>query len=186
MNFDISLLDDDIIIDDGGLVNPPEFIDDADYNIVHGDTRNIEVHANNTVLEVASDENAKRIYFKCEGMVTSGFYSNDCNFYINYRNANGELNSYLVDDVTLSGDIVYFSWLLSRHVLVEPGTVNYIVCVKRFDGAEVVMEWNTVPASGTVLANGIEPVKEIEEHSYDIIEQIISRISKLEALHADE
>ena len=43
----------------------------------------------------------------------------------------------------------------------------------------------SIPYSLIVLENNIEPVEEIEEQNIDVIEQILSRISKLEAFHAN-
>ena len=170
----------DLDLDFNVDVDDPTIIDDSDYNEINVSTREIIVHDNNKLLGVASDEKVTRINFRCDNQLSTVFDTCNCNIYINYKNANGELNSYLVDDVTITDNYTYFSWLLSRHVTEAPGTVQYIVCVKRSDGTNTTNEWNTKVATGTVIANDIEPVKEIEEQNADVIEQILARIDILE------
>ena len=148
------------------------------------ETRLINVPDMYKELGVASDENVNRIRFACPRIVGDNVDLTRYNIYVNYRNAAGELNSYLVEDVDFlqetNENIITFSWLLSRHVTAAPGIVQYIVCAKKSDGTNTTNEWNTKVATGTVTANDIEPVNEIEEQNADIIEQILTRIDVLE------
>lgn len=148
------------------------------------ETRLINVPDMYKELGVASDENVNRIRFACPRIVGDNVDLTNYNIYVNYRNAAGELNSYLVEDVDFlqetNENIITFSWLLSRHVTAAPGIVQYIVCAKKSDGTNTTNEWNTKVATGTVTANDIEPVNEIEEQNADIIEQILTRIDVLE------
>lgn len=148
------------------------------------ETRLINVPDMYKELGVVSDENVNRIRFACPRIVGDNVDLTKYNIYINYRNAAGELNSYLVEDVDFlqetNENMITFSWLLSRHVTAAPGIVQYIVCAKKSDGVNTTNEWNTKVAIGTVIANDIEPVNEIEEQNADIIEQILTRIDVLE------
>lgn len=148
------------------------------------ETRLINVPNMYKELGVVSDENVNRIRFACPRIVGDNVDLTKYNLYINYRNAAGELNSYLVEDVDFLQEthenMITFSWLLSRHVTAAPGIVQYIVCAKKSDGTNTTNEWNTKVATGTVIANDIEPVNEIEEQNADIIEQILTRIDVLE------
>lgn len=148
------------------------------------ETRLINVPDMYKELGVVSDENVNRIRFACPRIVGDNVDLTKYNLYINYRNAAGELNSYLVEDVDFlqetNENMITFSWLLSRHVTAAPGIVQYIVCAKKSDGTNTTNEWNTKVATGTVIANDIEPVNEIEEQNADIIEQILTRIDVLE------
>ena len=126
-----------------------------------------------------SDENVTRIKFQCPKIVGDNIDLTEYNLYINYRNAGNKLNSYLVEDVTVTDDTINFSWLLSRHVTERPGTISYIVCAKKSDYTGVINEWNTKVATGTVGV-GLEAVEEIEEQNIDIIEQILRSIVELE------
>ena len=147
--------------------------------VIDGETRIISVPAEYKELGVESDEKVTRIKFQCPKIVGDNVDLTEYNLYINYRNAGNKLNSYLVEDATVIGDVINFSWLLSRHVTESPGTINYIVCAKKSDGTGVINEWNTKVATGTVGV-GLEATEEIEEQNIDIIEQILRSIVELE------
>ena len=143
--------------------------------IIDPDTRVISVPSEYKNFGVESDEKVTRVHFQCPKIVGDNIDLTEFNLYINYRNANGELNIYLIDDMSSSGDNVVFSWLLSRHVTAYTGNVDYIVCAKKSDGASITNEWNTKIATGTV-SGGLEATKEIEEQNADVIEQILKRL----------
>lgn len=143
---------------------------------INPDTREISVPAEYQMLGVESDEKVKRIEFVCPKIVGDNIDLSTLNLYVNYRNGNNELNSYLIEDVTEDGDNITFSWLLSRHVTAYKGTVNYIICAKKSDGTNTTNEWNTRIASGSVV-EGLEASREIEEQNADIIEQILAKLS---------
>ena len=147
--------------------------------VIDGETRIISVPNEYKELGVESDENVTRIKFQCPKIVGDNIDLTEYNLYINYRNAGNKLNSYLVEDVTVTDDTINFSWLLSRHVTERPGTISYIVCAKKSDYTGVINEWNTKVATGTVGV-GLEAVEEIEEQNIDIIEQILRSIVELE------
>ena len=147
--------------------------------VIDGETRIISVPAEYKELGVESDEKVTRVKFQCPKIVGDNIDLTQYNLYINYRNAGNKLNSYLVEDVTVTGDTINFSWLLSRHVTESPGTINYIVCAKKSDGTGVINEWNTKVATGTV-GIGLESTEEIEEQNVDVIEQILRSIVELE------
>lgn len=147
--------------------------------IIDGETRIISVPTEYKELGVESDEKVTRVKFQCPKIVGDNIDLTEYNLYINYRNAGNKLNSYLVEDVTVTDDTINFSWLLSRHVTERPGTISYIVCAKKSDYTGVINEWNTKVATGTVGV-GLEAVEEIEEQNIDIIEQILRSIVELE------
>lgn len=147
--------------------------------VIDGETRIISVPNEYKELGVESDEKVTRVKFQCPKIVGDNIDLTEYNLYINYKNASNKLNSYLVEDVTVTGDTINFSWLLSRHVTESPGTISYIVCAKKSDYTGVINEWNTKVATGTVGV-GLEAVEEIEEQNIDIIEQILRSIVELE------
>ena len=147
--------------------------------VIDGETRIISVPNEYKELGVESDENVTRIKFQCPKIVGDNIDLTEYNLYINYRNAGNKLNSYLVEDATVTGDVINFSWLLSRHVTESPGTISYIVCAKKSDYTGVINEWNTKVATGMVGV-GLEATEEIEEQNVDIIEQILRSIVELE------
>lgn len=156
----------------------------TDVCVIDPSTRIIDVPSMYKELGVVSDEKVNRLFFACSKIVGDNVDLTNYNLYVNYQNAAGELNAYLIDDVDImqetQGHMITFSWLLSRHVTKAPGTVHYIICAKKSDGINTTNEWNTKVATGIVIANDIEPVKEIEEQNADVIEQILSRIDVLE------
>ena len=147
--------------------------------VIDGETRIISVPNEYKELGVESDEKVTRVKFQCPKIVGDNIDLTEYNLYINYRNAGNKLNSYLVEDVTVTGDTINFSWLLSRHVTENPGTISYIVCAKKSDDTGVINEWNTKVATGTV-GIGLEATEEIEEQNIDVIEQILRLIVELE------
>ena len=141
---------------------------------VNPDTREIIVPEKYKILGVFSDEKVTRIPFTCPKVVGNNVDLTEYNLYINYQNAIGGNNAYLVDDVTVSGDNITFSWLLSRYVTLASGVVKYSLCAKKLNGDLISNEWNTTIANGVVI-QGLEVTQEIIEDNPDIIGTILSK-----------
>ena len=141
---------------------------------VNPDTREIIVPEKYKTLGVFSDEKVTKIPFTCPKVVGNNVDLTEYNLYINYENAIGKSNAYLIEDVVVSGDNITFSWLLSRHVTLSPGVVKYSLCAKKLNGDTISNEWNTTIATGLVI-QGLEATREIIEENPDIIETLISK-----------
>ena len=141
---------------------------------VNPDTREIIVPEKYKILGVFSDEKVTKIPFTCPRVVGNNVDLTEYNLYINYQNASGASNAYLIDDIAVSGDNITFSWLLSRYVTFSPGVVKYSLCAKKLDGDTISNEWNTTIATGLVI-QGLEATREIIEENPDIIETLISK-----------
>lgn len=141
---------------------------------VNPDTREIIVPEKYKVLGVFSDEKVTKIPFTCPKVVGNNVDLTEYNLYINYQNASGMSNAYLIEDVAESGDNITFSWLLSRYVTFSPGVVKYSLCAKKLDGDTISNEWNTTITTGLVI-QGLEATREIIEENPDIIEALISK-----------
>lgn len=141
---------------------------------VNPDTREIIVPEKYKILGVFSDEKVTKIPFTCPKVVGNNVDLTEYNLYINYQNAIGGNNVYLVDDVTVSGDNITFSWLLSRDVTLSSGVVKYSICAKKLNGDSISNEWNTTIANGVVI-QGLEATQAIVEENPDIIEAILSK-----------
>lgn len=141
---------------------------------INPDTREIIVPEKYKVLGVFSDEKVTKIPFTCPRVVGNNVDLTEYNLYINYQNASGVSNAYLIDDIAVSGDNITFSWLLSRYVTLSPGVVKYSFCAKKLDGDTISNEWNTTIATGLVI-QGLEATREIIEENPDIIEALISK-----------
>ena len=141
---------------------------------INPDTREIIVPEKYKILGVFSDEKVTKIPFTCPRVVGNNVDLTEYNLYINYQNASGASNAYLIEDIAVSGDNITFSWLLSRNVTVSPGVVKYNFCAKKLDGDTISNEWNTTIATGLVI-QGLEATREIIEENPDIIESLISK-----------
>ena len=141
---------------------------------INPDTREIIVPEKYKILGVFSDEKVTKIPFTCPRVVGNNVDLTEYNLYINYQNASGASNAYLIDDIVVSGDNITFSWLLSRYVTFSPGVVKYSFCAKKLDGDTISNEWNTTITTGLVI-QGLEATREIIEENPDIIEAIISK-----------
>lgn len=93
---------------------------------------------------------------------------------VNYQNANGIKDRYLVTDKNVSSDYIEFSWTVGSAATKYKGDTKFIVCM-RLTGSDGVIEkeFNTTIATMTVL-EGLEvddPV--IEQEEKDIIAQLL-------------
>ena len=141
---------------------------------INPDTREIIVPEKYKILGVFSDEKVTKIPFTCPRVVGNNVDLTEYDLYINYQNASGGSNAYLIDDIAVSGDNITFSWLLSRYVTMSPGVVKYSFCAKKSNGDTISNEWNTTIATGVVI-QGLEATLEIIEENPDIIEALISK-----------
>ena len=146
--------------------------------VIDPDTREIKIPYEYRLFGVESDAKVTRIYFSCPRIVGDGIDLSALNLYINYSNAKDELNIYYIDDVSISGDNIIFSWLLSRNVTRYAGTVKFIVCAKKSDSDDILNEWNTKIAKGTVEV-GLEAVEVLEDANPDIFDQIIAKLNEV-------
>ncbi len=145
------------------------------YFVIDDYTRKITPPSGFLNLGVESDAKSERVWFKCPRYVGDNLDLSKLNLYINYQNAKGEKDRHYVEDVTIDGDYILFSWRLERKVLKYKGTVKFIVCALQIASEGVKEhEWNTTLCSGTVL-EGLEvenPEPDIPE--YDIVNQLLS------------
>lgn len=144
------------------------------YLEIDPNTREIIIPDEEKVLGVMSDDDGERKYFRIDRYAGNNLDFSKANIYINYRDANGNTNQYLCDDVQVKNDAVVFSWLLSRSALMYKGTVYFIVCCKwsNSDGT-LTNEWNTTLATGEVL-EGLEATAVVKAKYSDIIEQLLN------------
>ena len=129
-------------------------------------------------IGVESDDEVKRLYFK-----VPRFYDDidlsEFETRINYTNANGEDDVYGVEDVTVDGDYLVFSWLVGRFAVAKKGTVKFIVCMIQVDENGVIdREFNTTTCTMSVL-EGLETVPfESKEVAKDAVLLIASEAVK--------
>ena len=140
-------------------------------------TRQMNIPSSELVFGVESDSHSERKYFIVPHVVGNDIDLTSCFLRVNYRNGNGEMDAYLVDDVTLVDDKVLFSWKLSSKVTKYYGQVAFVVCACRpgAKGSDAV-EWHTTQATGLVL-EGIEPdIDGIASEANDAVATLIAMV----------
>ena len=147
------------------------------YCVIDEKTRKITVPDEYKLLGVESDKDVERIWFKVPKIVGDGIDLSTLGIRVNYKNANGQKDSYPVDDLNVENEFITFSWLLSRKSVAYKGTVKFIVCAVRIgDNGEISNEWNTTIASAEVLEGLEVDYSGIpEEEGKDLIESLIAQ-----------
>ena len=144
-----------------------------DICVIDSDLRIIGIPEQFKVLGVESDKDVKVMQFRIpktyKGTDLSAFTIS-----VNYQNARGTKDRYIVTDKKVSGDQIEFSWTVGKTATVYRGDTRFIVCM-RLTGSDGVIkkEFNTTLATMTVL-EGLEvddPV--IEQEEKDIIAQLL-------------
>lgn len=148
------------------------------YCTVDDDTRLVTIPDKYKKLGVESDEKAKRVWFRFPKLVgNNGVDLSAIGVRINFRNANGDGDIYMVKDVTIDGDYVTFSWELTRKVTAYKGHVSFVVCaVKSATDGTTKNEWNTTLNKECEVLEGLEVTEQIEQENPDIIEYILANL----------
>ncbi len=144
-----------------------------DICVIDSDMRIIDIPEQFKVLGVESDKDVRAMQFR----VPKTYKGTDLSAFtisVNYQNARGTKDRYVVTDKKVSGDQIEFSWTVGKTATVYRGDTRFIVCM-RLTGSDGVIqkEFNTTLATMTVL-EGLEvdnPV--IEQEEKDIIAQLL-------------
>lgn len=144
-----------------------------DICVIDSDMRIIDIPEQFKVLGVENDKDVKVMQFRMP-KVYKGTDLSAFNISVNYQNARGTKDRYVVTDKKVSGDQIEFSWTVGKTATVYRGDTRFIVCM-RLTGSDGIIqkEFNTTLATMTVL-EGLEvdnPV--IEQEEKDIIAQLL-------------
>ena len=151
--------------------------------IVNPSTRQFNIPGADLVFGVTADAGSVTKEFQCPRYVGNNLDLTGCFIRMNYRNANGEVDSYLVSDVTVDGDNVVFGWELTPKVTMYKGNVSFVMCVV---GPDTKVKWHTTLGRGQVL-EGLEPDNAIiEEGTADVVAQLIAMVEAQTEAVADE
>ena len=147
-----------------------------DLLIIDPEARTIDVPDTEKIFGVENDGRAETKYFQAPRYVGHGIDLAACFLRVNFQNANGDRDGYLVNDLAISGDYVLFSWELSKKVTQYKGAVQFVICAN-LPGSTKVADWHTTLAQGTVL-EGLEPdAAAVEAASSDIIAQLLQLVT---------
>lgn len=150
------------------------------YIVIDDNLRTMTIPSDIVLLGVESDDDVNKIQFQMPreycGTDLSQFEAR-----INYMNANGVGDIYVVSDLAVDGDdpsLMTFTWIVGRNACAYKGNTQFIVCLKKFADDEsgvVLQEFNTTVYQLPVL-EGLETTEAVIQQNADIIEQILQRI----------
>lgn len=148
--------------------------------IVNPTTRQFSIPGTDQVFGVTDDASSEIRHFQCPRYVGNNVDVAGSFVRINYRNGNGEIDSYLVQEITVDGSNVLFDWVLSQNATMYKGNLNFVMCVV---GPDTKVKWHTTIGRGQVL-EGLEPDSHmIEEATVDVIAQLVALVkSQTEAV----
>lgn len=155
----------------------PLSVESPDKCVIDPESREIVIPETYQILGVESDEKVERIEFECPKIVGDNIDLSKLQIRINYQNANGDKDQYIVEDVETNGDNIEFSWLLSRKVTMYRGTVNFVVCAVKVSDETIQNEWNTTLATSQVLEGLEVDTPEPTEEQSDVIAQLIEMMN---------
>lgn len=151
-----------------------------EYVVINDDLRTMQIPSSISILGVESDDDVNKIPFQMPKEYC-GFDLSTFEARINYMNANGIGDMYIVDDLAVDGDdqsLMTFTWLVGRNACAYKGNTKFIVCLKKFDNDDnVVQEFNTTVYNLPVL-EGLETTDAVEQQNADVIEQILTMIQE--------
>lgn len=141
--------------------------------VVNPSTRQFNIPGADLVFGVTADAGSVTKEFSCPRYVGNNLDLMGCFIRMNYQNANGEIDSYLVKDVTVDGDNIVFGWELSPKVTMYRGNVSFVMCVT---GPDTKVKWHTTLGRGQVL-EGLEPDWEsVMDETVDVVAQLVAMV----------
>ena len=147
--------------------------------IIDSNTREIIFLDNSECFGVEFDKNTQRIEFSCPKIVGDNLDLTKCTCRINYMNAKGFRDSYLIDDILVDGDNITFTWALKSKVTAGRGICLFIFCARQVNENGVIeKEWNTTVAKASIK-RGLETNSHIEEEYSDILESILLKLNSV-------
>lgn len=110
------------------------------------DLRIIDIPNLAVVIGAEGDKDVNRLYFKMDrlyrGTDLAAFTPR-----INYINAAGKHYYYDANDLNIEGDSLTFSWLIRAQAAEASGMVEFSVCMRQYDGTDLLAEFNSTTAS---------------------------------------
>ena len=141
--------------------------------IINSNTRQFNVPGADLVFGVSGDSGSEVKRFQCPRYVGNNLDLMSCFVRINFRNGNGKMDSYLVDDMAIDGDNITFSWVLSPKVTEYRGQVKFVMCAV---GPDLKLKWHTTQGTGQVM-EGLEPDNShAESQTADVVAQLIAMV----------
>lgn len=141
-----------------------------DILVVDLESRTIVIPKTVSVLGVEADDETRILHFQ-----VPQYYCNvdlsEFSIRVNYKNANGEPDMYLVLNKVVENGLIKFDWVVGRHAFAKKGNVKFSICLKDLFEGVVRREFNTAPATLPVL-EGLETGYDLSEGHTDVFEQL--------------
>lgn len=136
-------------------------------------------------INVQYDNNVKTVTFSCPRYWDQHDLL-DMNIYINYQRVDDKKGCYVCKNVRideLDDSKIYFDWTISDEVTALEGFIRFLVCAVTTENDYI--HWNSKLTKKMRILKGLECTREIvDSHPY-IINDMITRIEKLEEVSGD-
>lgn len=150
-----------------------------EYLVIDPETRTIFVPDSEMLFGVTGDEIAERKYFKCPRYVGDGLDLASMFLRVNWRNAKGDEDGYLVEDLAVSGDNITFSWPIDDEVVKYQGTIQFGVCADLpSTPGRKMPDWNTTMAAGRVLEGPHTDDGDVEGETSNVVTQLREMVTR--------
>lgn len=136
-------------------------------------------------IGVESDHDIETVMFDCPRYWDDHDLS-EMAVYINYIRSDGYSDSYPVSDISVDGDIMHFSWTISRNVTGVKGAIAFLVCAKNVDSeGNEVNHWNSEICKDLYVSAGMENEEQEELSNTDLVTQLFIRMSSVEQIFTE-
>ena len=141
-----------------------DYLDDDIQYVIDEDLRTITIPRDGVVLGVQGDKNINRVNFQMPRYY-NGFDMSEFDVRVNYKNANGDKNFYIVKDATVRDDVIYFTWLVDPYATAYIGMVQFVVRLFKLDEENGDHIFYTTHNSAQVL-EGLMVDEQLTEEEY--------------------
>lgn len=147
--------------------------------VIDNDLRIISIPRKGVVAGVVGDKNVNRINFQMPRYY-NGFDMSKFDTRINYVNANAVSNFYVVDDLMVENDTLFFTWLIDSDVVDYVGKVIFSVNMVTSDENGVIKQaFNTSNAGQLKVLDGVRSDKHITpEEQIDVLNKLEKEVTK--------
>lgn len=145
---------------------------------VESDLRTIIVPESLKVIGVAGDHRAESIFFQIPRYF-DGQDLSEHNCLIRYINAGNEYGEYPIADKAVDEKYIILGWQITNLVTRYAGTINFTIQFETIDYNGVEYQWQTIPATLTVLP-GLNVEKTITEKDDSLFRNLSSRVQYIE------
>lgn len=161
----------------------------GEYCMLESDTSRVVVIPDRyKTFGVEGDNRAERIKFKFPKVVGDNIDLSSLNLRINYQNAQGGLDKYIVETVLeTEDDHVFFTWLIQDGVTPKSGPIYFVVqAVKVTSNGNIEKKWSTTLNKIGQVLEGLEVDETIAQQNPDIIEALLQRMDDVEDISTPE